>query len=252
MQVANGSLESLFATSIAFPTFHRSSLQTIQLSNSYIPAQSAANTAASMKSGAGEAGNRQQVIKVEWDQLPQRSIWKTQLPSVALENERPTRRRTVSTLNSVRSASGPPLRQRGGWEYLDHTADVQVHSWGSDIREAFGSAIVGMFAYMVDIEEISDDLEMDIVADGHDMYSMLFNIMDECLYVFHTESFVMKHVVFTAFDTDNYRVSATARGGKFDATRHSQGTEIKAITYSNMQIVPDNKGKAETFVIVDI
>lgn len=189
---------------------------------------------------------------MEWDQLPQRSIWKAQLPFIAVDTEQSVRRRNTNALNSVRRSDGPPLRQGGGWEYLDHTADVQVHSWGSDLREAFGSAIVGMFAYMVDIEEISDELEMDIVCDGHDVYSMLFNIMDECLYVFHTESFVMKHIAFTIFDTDNYRISATARGGKFDATRHSQGTEVKAITYSNMQIVQKNKGKAETFVIVDI
>ena len=41
------------------------------------------------------------------------------------------------------------------------------------------------------------------------------------------------------------------RGEKFDRTRHEIGTEVKAITYSAMQI-REQEGDAEVFVIVDI
>jgi SHS2 domain-containing protein len=40
-------------------------------------------------------------------------------------------------------------------------------------------------------------------------------------------------------------------GESYDLSKHPQGTEIKAITYSNMQIFED-KVKTELFVIVDI
>ena len=43
------------------------------------------------------------------------------------------------------------------------------------------------------------------------------------------------------------------RGEKFDRQTHTCGTEIKAITYSAMQITEKTEeGDAEVFVIVDI
>lgn len=40
-------------------------------------------------------------------------------------------------------------------------------------------------------------------------------------------------------------------GEMFDTSKHTSGTEIKAITYSNMQI-HEKEDKVEFFVIVDI
>lgn len=45
--------------------------------------------------------------------------------------------------------------------------------------------------------------------------------------------------------------SLCSRGEKFDRQRHECGTEVKAITYSAMQI-REAQGDAEVFVIVDI
>ena len=41
-------------------------------------------------------------------------------------------------------------------------------------------------------------------------------------------------------------------GETFDISKHPQGTEVKAITYSNMQIHEDNEKGCDVFVIIDI
>ena len=58
-------------------------------------------------------------------------------------------------------------------------------------------------------------------------------------------------VVITEFDRDNFKIRATGYGETFDLSKHPQGTEVKAITYSNMQIHEEDE-KKQVFVIIDI
>lgn len=195
-----------------------------------------------------------EVIQIEWEQLPQRSSWlspKTKPETEVKPLPTPRNQPPGHAEKKPRLAKTPAAPQKGGWEYLDHTADVQIHSWGPTLSQAFGSAVVAMFAYMVELPEISDELEMDITAEGHDLHSLLYNFMDECLYIFHTESFAIKEVIIRSIDLNAFKITALAKGGLFDVNKHSQGTEVKAITYSNMQIITKEE-KAEVFVIVDI
>lgn len=55
----------------------------------------------------------------------------------------------------------------------------------------------------------------------------------------------------TSFDRENFHIRAIGYGETFNLDKHPQGTEVKAITYSNMQ-VHEKDGKHEVYVIIDI
>merc|ERR1712018_662564 len=139
------------------------------------------------------------------------------------------------------------------YEYLDHTADVQLHAWGDDLKEAFEQLAISMFGYMTEIDTVDMLEECDeIVAEGHDMLSLIFHWLDEWLFFFSAENFLIaRKVKITEFDRENFRIKAVGYGETFDLDKHPQGTEVKAITYSNMQFYDDDK-KHEIFVIIDI
>ena len=40
------------------------------------------------------------------------------------------------------------------WEHLDHTADVQLHAWGTRLEEAFAQCALAMFALMTELETV--------------------------------------------------------------------------------------------------
>eukprot|EP00824_Muranothrix_gubernata_P003961 TRINITY_DN1507_c0_g1_i3.p2 TRINITY_DN1507_c0_g1~~TRINITY_DN1507_c0_g1_i3.p2 ORF type:complete len:180 (+),score=35.60 TRINITY_DN1507_c0_g1_i3:2-541(+) len=94
------------------------------------------------------------------------------------------------------------------YEYLDHTADIQLHSWGKDVREAFEQVVVAMFGYMTELECVECTSTTEIEANGHDMLSLLFAFLDEWLYTFSTTFFVAKECYITEFDRETWRIRA--------------------------------------------
>lgn len=62
---------------------------------------------------------------------------------------------------------------------------------------------------------------------------------------------IFQKVKIVEFDRSNWRIRAELYGEEFDLEKHPQGTEVKAITYSNMQVHEDGE-KKEVFVIIDI
>lgn len=60
-------------------------------------------------------------------------------------------------------------------------------------------------------------------------------------------------MLITEFDVESFKIKATAYGEEFTIGRHTQGAEVKAITYSAMQIHDRPQvDRPEIFVIVDI
>lgn len=53
-----------------------------------------------------------------------------------------------------------------GYEFLDHTADVQIHSWGQTLKESFEQAALGMSGYMTDLSIIHPLSSATISAQG--------------------------------------------------------------------------------------
>nr|XP_033812904.1 protein archease isoform X1 [Geotrypetes seraphini] len=110
---------------------------------------------------------------------------------------------------------------------------------------------MAMFGYMTDIETVEPLDTVEVEAEGHDMLSLLFHFLDEWLYKFCADQFfVPREIKVLHIDRINHKIRSIGWGEVFDLSKHPQGTEVKAITYSAMQIHEDNT--PEVFVIIDI
>ncbi|XP_014210427.1 protein archease-like [Copidosoma floridanum] len=140
------------------------------------------------------------------------------------------------------------------YEYLDHTADVQLHAWGDTMQEAFEQCALAMFNYMTELERVEVKQVFHVEAQGEDMMGLLYHFLDELLFMFSAEPYLVpRRVKILEFDQENFRIKARAAGEEFQIGKHTQGAEVKAITYSAMQIHdrPEVE-RPELFVIVDI
>mmetsp|Transcript_17260 Transcript_17260/g.35428 ORF Transcript_17260/g.35428 Transcript_17260/m.35428 type:complete len:241 (-) Transcript_17260:148-870(-) len=160
-------------------------------------------------------------------------------------------------VNNTADHSEPSIPQGAKYEYLDHTADVQLHSWGDNLSEALCQIAVAMFGYMTSLETVeidalsSQNVASNVVARGHDLQSLVFSFLDEWLFVFHDTGFIAKEVEVNHFDRESLVVHSYGKGELMDLRKHQQGTEVKAVTYSNLQIREED-GRTDLWVIVDI
>jgi SHS2 domain-containing protein len=146
----------------------------------------------------------------------------------------------------------------GNYEYLDHTADIQLHGWGDTLESALEQVAIAMFGYMTSLsrikisEEQSEELGKDIVVTGHDVQSLVFAFLQEWLYIFHVSGFVARELTVEPIDREKFEMcTSSAKGEIVDWKRHTQGTEVKAVTYSSLQVKED-EDRCDIWIIVDI
>ena len=77
-----------------------------------------------------------------------------------------------------------------------------------------------------------------MIIKAKDKEALLVDFLSEFLYIFDVYELVFSKIHISKIEkfNDNYKLNATLRGEKFDSTKHEIGIEVKAITYSFINI----------------
>ena len=141
-----------------------------------------------------------------------------------------------------------------GFEFMDHTADVSVKSWGRNLEEAFSQTALSLMTTITpNLKLVSPKIEKKIQIESEDKYALCFDFLSEFLYIFDVEDLVFSNVSVISIQKteEKYKLIALAKGEPFDREKHEIGTEVKAITYSFMTI-EEKRNKVEINIVFDI
>ena len=125
------------------------------------------------------------------------------------------------------------------YEFLEHTADIIIRATGKDIKEAFEQAALGTYQVMTDISLIEQKIEKEVIISSEDLESLLFDWIEQLIFLFDTELFVSNKIVVNRIeknDQEKFVLNANLWGEEFDIEKHTQKSEVKAMTYSFMKI----------------
>ncbi|OGD52312.1 hypothetical protein A3K81_01420 [Candidatus Bathyarchaeota archaeon RBG_13_60_20] len=120
-------------------------------------------------------------------------------------------------------------------------ADLLVEATGATLGEAFANLALGMFNAITPLDGIAEEEEFVVEADGDDLESLLFNLMDEFLYLNDVEYLVPRRIEMTV-DERSFHAEAMCAGERFSRDTHETGIAVKAVTYHMMSILREGEG----------
>ncbi|MBW1767749.1 MAG: archease [Deltaproteobacteria bacterium] len=132
---------------------------------------------------------------------------------------------------------------------LDHTADLGIKIRGTDLKNLFESAGQALIHLMLRGATPGKTSSMKISVPGVDLDDLMVRWLGEILYLFEGEHLVVNSI--NIHDLTPYRLEATLKTVPFDPQVHEILSEIKAVTYHQIEVA--NKGdRWEARVIFDI
>lgn len=121
----------------------------------------------------------------------------------------------------------------GGFEIIEHTADVGIKAWGDTAEECLEEATYGLLDIVGIWSPGLGGQETSLTAEARDRPGVLAEWLSEVLYAYEAQDAVVRSVVVrTAGET-------SATGSLWLAPRGqdaAEGTQVKAITYHGLRM----------------
>ena len=123
------------------------------------------------------------------------------------------------------------------FEFLEHTADTKIRAYGSSLEEAFCSVAVATSAVMCDVDKLNSDNSFSVSVKSNNVKALLYDFLEELLFLFDTEGFIVKEVRDIKIIRGEELSLSCFVFGCFVSEGFDISTSIKAVTYSEMEIV---------------
>jgi len=137
---------------------------------------------------------------------------------------------------------------RGSFEFIDHTADAGIRVEAPTLEDLFETAGLAFTELVTSADSLDCRMERHFRLEEDDIETLLVSWLQELLYLLDTEDLVFGRFQVKLQDCS---LEATAWGEPFDPNIHTMKTEIKAVTYHQLQVAKTNQGW-QAQVIFDI
>ena len=122
------------------------------------------------------------------------------------------------------------------YKVLDHATDAFIEVTASSLTEAFKVAGDSVVDTILDNSKIEEKEERNIVVMGKDLNYLLYNWLEDLIYLIITEGFAIKKLDITLEKNEEYTISAQIFGEDIDIKKHGFKVEIKSPTFHEMDI----------------
>ena len=137
------------------------------------------------------------------------------------------------------------------FEFLPHTADVKFKLYGKSLNEIFSNCALAVSHIISRGKKIKSVKRKEFTVSGKDYESLLYNFIDELIYLLDADNFVLSRADTKLFDGLNAKkINAVVYGD--DASVYKDLDAIKSPTYAEMYVKQKKDNLWEAQIVVDV
>ncbi len=136
------------------------------------------------------------------------------------------------------------------YEYLEHMADMGLLVRGKNLSELLKNAAQGLFETMAVVDTIDETASIEIHLTAESVAELFVGWLDELIFQHETEEIFFKRAdIHRCSETE---MSATVYGEPVNFDKHEVYTEIKSVTYHQLEVLQKTDGSWYAQVIFDL
>ncbi|MCH7568945.1 MAG: archease [Nanoarchaeota archaeon] len=133
------------------------------------------------------------------------------------------------------------------YKFLEHTADIKFRAYGKTLNAVFENCALAFSDTLSRGKKIKSEKKKTISLEGKDNESLLYNFLEELIYLLDAEYFVVSKAKVKIKDN---KLNGVIYGDRVD--NYKDLDHIKAATYAEMYIKKRKDGKWEAQVVLDV
>ena len=136
------------------------------------------------------------------------------------------------------------------YEYVEHTADMGLRVRGKSLSELLTNAAQGLFETIAVVDTVDETVSVEIHLTAESVEDLFVAWLDELIFQHETkEMFFKRAEIRQCSETE---MSATVYGEPSNFDKHEVYTEIKSVTYHQLEVVQMGDGSWFAQVIFDL
>lgn len=138
-----------------------------------------------------------------------------------------------------------------GYKFLEHTADIKIQAEGKNLEDAFKQSALALKEAICEKIKVKPAVRKTIKVSGKDRESLLYNFLEEFLYLLDAEGFLLSKIdrieIKELKSIGNKQLKAEISGDK--AGKYHFTNNVKAVTYNEMMVKKIGEGGKVKYVI---
>ena len=136
------------------------------------------------------------------------------------------------------------------YEYVEHTADMGLRVRGKNLPKLLTNAAQGLFETIAVVDTVDETTSVEIHLTAESVEDLFVAWLDELIFQHETKEIFFKRAkVQQCSETE---ILATAYGEPANFDKHAVYTEIKSVTYHQLEVVQKPDGSWFAQVIFDL